>query len=110
MIYGHAPIEPDEVGACVGCGGAMYDCEHAICQNCGANVHEGCTVKCYGCGYEGCKACLEQNQEDLEYRCLNCCGKKEPWEMTSEEIEKLPLLNNAIDKWMKANPGDKGSD
>jgi len=72
MLYGITPTEPDEVGYCAGCGGLMYDYEASHCYHCGAHVHNGCEVKCYSCGFIGCKACLVQDQEDLEWYCPNC--------------------------------------
>ncbi len=65
--------EPDIVGNCQACGGAIYDFEFTTCS-CGSEVHRGCKVECEFCGKIGCKACMIFNPDAGIYQCSIKCG------------------------------------
>jgi len=48
----------------------MYDYEVINCWGCGAEVHCGCQVECYYCGERGCRCCMVQDLETLEWTCM----------------------------------------
>lgn len=60
-----------EVGDCEACGGVIHDYELDTCKSCGKNIHTSCKQECANpiCNVSGCKSCLIQDPESLEYFC-----------------------------------------
>lgn len=63
--YPHAPVT---VGTCA-CGGEIWEYEAETCPECYLTVHAGCIEKCAACGHTGCRNCLEQHPEMLDWLC-----------------------------------------
>jgi len=71
---GVGPSVALEVGYCEGCGGTVYSYELRRCISCNSNIHSGCKEQCEICGADGCRACLIQDQNTLEWRCAEDCS------------------------------------
>ena len=69
-LWGHniKVASANEVGYCEACGGPIYDFEAVTCE-CGRLIHRGCVVNCAHCETPGCKLCLVQDEETLEWFC-----------------------------------------
>jgi len=88
------------VGTCHVCSGDIYAHELAE-ENCDCSpddkIHEGCKIPCAACGREGCKSCLEKDDETGEYLCdeddcrtiLELKIEKEEWEELLRYFENL---------------------
>lgn len=62
-------IEPEIVGRCASCSGAIYDYEYATCEQCSTDLHVGCVVTCAQCGNEGCRSCIPPDPDYMKYFC-----------------------------------------
>ena len=80
--------EPEIVGVCAACSGAMYGYELEFCE-CGCIVHAGCKVECDYCGDEGCKACMEYSPDAGTYKCKVCGGNQNENRIKQPESLKL---------------------
>lgn len=65
-------VDSREIGSCEGCGGVVCAFEATTCPICDAQIHTGCQKKCSVCGSHGCRACLAQDEETLEWTCEHC--------------------------------------
>lgn len=60
--------EPDIIGDCAACGGAVYRDEEIYCETCGKPIHEGCQVTCF-CGHDGCRGCMLYDADNDMWFC-----------------------------------------
>jgi hypothetical protein len=70
--FGTPCYEPEDipVGYCRSCQNDMY--EELECD-CGMPTCEECRIVCDGCGeWVGCKQCMVQNENDLDWYCVYC--------------------------------------
>jgi hypothetical protein len=65
------PPSAIEVYTCQACGGVIHDYELEQCQSCDISIHSSCKEECANpiCNAKGCKSCLIQDPESLEYFC-----------------------------------------
>ena len=69
-------IDSREVGSCEGCGGVVCAYEATTCPSCDVPIHKGCQKACHVCRSVGCRSCLSQDEDSLDWSCENCMVEK----------------------------------